>query len=252
MTGLLAVAAGLLGAIVASFINALSFRWGTGVSILHGRSRCMRCGHTLGAADLVPVFSYVFLRARCRYCGSSISWQYPLVECVGALLGVVVFFAHQEPSSFAFWFVVWMVLLFVTVYDIKHTVIPWSCSIALALLGLASILLFGTPDVLSFVAGPVLALPLTFISAISWGRWMGWGDGALMLGLGWLLGLTAGLTALMLGFWIGAAVGIAALAVSKRYKMNSEVPFAPFLILGAFVAHFCHVDLFSTIPLLFT
>ena len=93
---------------------------------------------------------------------------------------------------------------------------------------------------------------------------MGWGDSALELGLGWLLGLTAGLTAFVLAFWIGAAVGIGLILIergftptptSKKlvwgYTMKSEVPFAPFLIAGAALALFLDVDIFQTLPALF-
>jgi prepilin signal peptidase PulO-like enzyme (type II secretory pathway) len=103
----------------------------------------------------------------------------------------------------------------------------------------------------ALLAGPLLALPLTLISLVSKGRWMGWGDGALELSLGWMLGLTAGGSALMLAFWIGAAVGIAALAAKKGLTMRSELPFAPFLICGALIAFFFHVDFLSSLPLLF-
>ena len=80
---------------------------------------------------------------------------------------------------------------------------------------------------------------------------MGWGDGALQLGLGWLLGLTAGLTAFMLAFWAGAVVGILLMLFSARVTMKSEVPFAPFLIFGAACAYFLYVDFFPTLPALF-
>ena len=244
------IAAAILGAIVGSFLNALSFRVGTGRSVLRGRSRCMHCAETLTALELVPVLSYVFLRGHCRHCGTRISAQYPLVELCAAALGAAIFALNPAPLMFALWFVVWMTLLFTVVYDLRHFIIPWSCSGLLALLGLMYVWSSGF-DFWSFAAGPVLAAPLLLLSLVSGGRWMGWGDGALQLSLGWLLGLTAGLTALVLAFWIGAAVGIAALLAQKGYTMKSELPFAPFLVLGAGVAYFLHVDIFSTLPALF-
>ncbi len=244
------VAAALLGAIGGSFLNALSFRLGTGKSVLRGRSRCMRCGHTLGVLDLVPVFSYLFLRGRCRYCASKVSWQYPLVEVAATVLAVGIYYRNPEPLLFAYWFVVWMLLLFVVVYDLRHYIIPWSCSGLLALLGLVHVWTLGF-DAWSFAAGPLLAAPLLLLSLVSRGTWMGWGDGALELGLGWLLGLTMGLTGFILAFWVGAAVGIAVLILKKGYTMKSELPFAPFLVLGAGVAYFFHADFFSTLPILF-
>jgi prepilin signal peptidase PulO-like enzyme (type II secretory pathway) len=140
---------------------------------------------------------------------------------------------------------VWLTLLFIFVYDLRHTVIPWS----------ASFLLFALTAVYSAFHGTwwgaALSVPLLFISLVSGGRWMGWGDGLLEISLGLLLGFTAGLTALFIAFWAGAVVGIALLLLKRGVTMKSEVPFAPFLILGAGVAYFLHVDLFQALPYLF-
>lgn len=255
------IAAVLLGAIVGSFLNALSFRFNTGRG-MGGRSYCDTCGHTLATLDLVPVFSYVFLGGRCRYCSARISLQNPLVELAAAALSLLVYLNYPAPAAYAFWLVVWMTLLFVVIYDLRHQIIPWSCSIFLALLAFVSLffpaliyiglpyVFFAVPSIWALLAGPLLALPLTLISFVSWGRWMGWGDGALELSLGWFLGLTMGASALMLAFWIGAAVGIVLIAAKKGLTMRSELPFAPFLICGALVAQFFHVDFFSTLYLI--
>ncbi len=241
----MALVAAVLGLIGGSFLNALLFRYNTGRSALRGRSACMRCGHELAASDLVPVFSFLFLRGRCRYCHTKISWQYPTVELAAAALAVLVYLQNPEPLWVAYWFLVWMALLFVVVYDWRHQIIPWPASLTLLALSLVIGYTAGT------WGGLLLALPLLFFSLISRGRWMGWGDGVLELSLGLLLGLTAGLTALFVAFWAGAVVGIALLLLSKkRYTMRSEVPFAPFLILGAAAIHFLHVDLFQALPLL--
>lgn len=247
--------AACIGAIAGSFLNALSFRFGTGRSVLRGRSRCMRCGKTLAALDLVPILSFLFLRARCRQCGTKISWQYPVVEALAAVLGVGVYIVHPEPLAFVYWFFVWMTLLFTFVYDLKHMIIPWVCSITLAVLAVVGFAVGLLPLTWwGIVAGPLLALPLFLLSLFSGGRWMGWGDSALQLSLGWFLGFSMGLTALMFGFWSGALVGGVLLSLSRawrsghsRFTMNSEIPFAPFLICGAAAAHFFHVDLFPYI-----
>src|SRR3989338_7133013 len=246
----LVMGAGVFGAILGSFLNALLFRYNTGRSVMRGRSECMQCAHALGALDLVPIISYLALRGRCRYCGCRLSIQYPLVEFSGAALGALVYLQHPEPAAFALLLAVSMTLLFIFVYDLRHKIIPWSASGLLALLALAHVWSLGF-DVWNFAAGPLLALPLFLLSLVSRGAWMGWGDGALELGLGWLLGLTAGLTAFMLAFWAGAVVGILLMLVSKRVTMKSEVPLAPFLIFGAACAYFLHVDFFPTLPAFF-
>ena len=247
----LVVAAAVLGAIVGSFLNALSFRLSTGHSIAHGRSQCMRCGHVLGALDLVPILSWVWLGGRCRYCHTRISAQYPLVEAAAAALTVGVYLHTADVAQGAVWFVAWMTLLFAFVYDMRHKVIPWGCIVLLGVLGLIEVWLQGFA-LWSWLAGPLVAAPLLLISLLSMGRWMGWGDGLMELGLGWLLGITPGYSALMLAFWSGAAVGIGLMVVRRGYTMKTELPFAPFLIAGAAAAYFLHVDIFQTIPALFS
>ncbi len=245
---LIAVAA--FGLILGSFLNAVLYRYNTGRSIAHGRSKCMHCGHVLGVMDLFPLLSYLFLGGKCRYCSSHISWQYPLVEATAAGLAVLLYLRNPEPLAFALSFGVFLTLLFIVVYDIRHRIIPWGALGFLAVLSLAGVFLNGaTPLALS--AGPILAAPLLLLSLVSGGRWMGWGDGLLELSLGWLVGITAGLTALFLAFWAGAIVGIILTVLSKRYTMSSEVPFAPFLILGVACAYFLHVDFFQALPSLF-
>lgn len=84
-TILLAMVA-LLGAVMGSFMNCLAWRVVNGESVLHGRSHCPACGHTLGVLDLFPVFSWVFLGGKCRYCKAKISARYVLVELAMAVL----------------------------------------------------------------------------------------------------------------------------------------------------------------------
>ena len=80
------VVALLLGAVFGSFLNCAAWRVSHGESVLRGRSHCTACGHVLGAGDLVPILSWLFLRGRCRYCGKKIPARYPLTEAVFALL----------------------------------------------------------------------------------------------------------------------------------------------------------------------
>lgn len=250
-------AAALLGLIIGSFLNALSFRFNTGKSIVRGRSACMHCGHTLSAFDLIPVISYAMLGGRCRYCHARISLQYPLVEVLASAISVGVYVNTYTLAVYALWFCIWMLILFICVYDLRHTVIPMSCSLLLMILSLISVVLLH-PTFGAFLAGPALAAPLLLISLVSDGLWMGWGDGLFELSLGWLLGVVSGFGALMLAIWSGALVGVGLILFAqyvrpKRqggFTMKSELPFAPFLALGAAAVYFLHVDLFSTLHII--
>ena len=89
----------LFGLIVGSFLNAAIYRLHTGESILFERSHCPNCKHELAAVDLVPVFSFILLGGKCRYCAHPISWQYPVVEILTAI--VFVWLAISAQMQFA-------------------------------------------------------------------------------------------------------------------------------------------------------
>lgn len=248
--------AALFGAIVGSFLNAFSFRYGTKESVLRGRSHCMHCGKELGVFDLIPVISYLVVLGKCRYCRAPISLQYPLIEIVSALCSLFLFSIYGISVMFFVALFVSLVLLFVLIYDLRHMLLPMQALILLCVISIMGLFIscnvvceIETPHLWDLLAGPVLGGPLLLISLISKGKWMGWGDGILELSLGWFLGIAYGLSALMVAFWSGAIVGIALIALQKRYTMKSEVPFAPFLIVGAGVAYFFHVDLYSIFTL---
>jgi leader peptidase (prepilin peptidase)/N-methyltransferase len=257
-----------LGAILGSFLNVLILRYGTGEGI-GGRSHCMRCGHELSALDLVPILSFLWLGGRCRFCGTRISPQYPLVEAAAAALSLGIYLAHPNPVSYVLGLFIWTTLLFLFVYDLRHKMLPLPAVALLMVLGVVSALMpclsYCSAQILQWplLAGPAAAAPLLLLSAISFGRWMGWGDGLMMLGIGWVLGFSEGLTALVLGFWSGAVLGVCLIGWSRTrtlhtgaavmlgtqgrgFTMKSEIPFGPFLIVGAAVAYFFHVDLFPT------
>lgn len=262
----LAAGALILGAILGSFLNAFIFRFNTGGGFfkeMSGRSHCMRCGHTLGSLDLVPILSYFFLGGHCRYCGSSVSLQYPLVEIAAATLSLKLFLLYPfDLLHYAFWLIVWLTVLFIVVYDWRHMIIPWSSSLFLLALAVIS-LAIGSHDIWSLAAGPLLALPLFCISLVSMGRWMGWADSLFELSLGAFLGLSMGATALLFAIWSGALVGLILILLQKLspesrsrrgergFTIKSEIPFAPFLALGAAIVFFLHVDFFSSLILLF-
>jgi prepilin signal peptidase PulO-like enzyme (type II secretory pathway) len=251
----LPLCAAFFGAIVGSFINALSFRYGTGAG-MGGRSRCMHCGHTLSAFDLVPIISFLALRGRCRYCSSRISLQYPAIEALATLLSLSLWVRFPSPLPYALSLVPWMGLLFILAYDLRHKIVPMGGLLFVVLAALlfsfhacVSACHIALPPTEMFL-GLTSALPLLLISAVSRGRWMGWGDGLLQLPLGLMLGLSLSWSGLFLAFWSGAIVGLllVAYAGAKRrggVTMKSEIPFAPFLVLGAAAAYFFHVDIFS-------
>lgn len=257
---------GVLGAIIGSFLNVVILR--RGVRGLGGRSACPSCNTTLKTADLIPILSWVLLRGRCRYCGTRISIQYPLVEFITAVAFVMVGMAPIELVFKLLSFPVVALLIAIAVYDLRTTIIPDSWVLALGMLT-SVIAVLGAHNthgeyVLTLAAGLFAALPLIALWAASrvrglpFGAWMGFGDPKLALSIGWLLGFPGGVNAVLLAFIIGAVVSVPLLVLSsdiapkiiqfipiasfqkKRlsFTMKSEVPFGPFLVASCFIVWF--------------
>ena len=142
----------LLGAALFSFMNVVAWRLPRGMDPLKGRSVCPQCGHTLGAPDLVPVFSWLFLRGRCRHCGAHIPARYLLVELLGGVLALGCTWrygaAYALPGGLfgMGWaallaLAVCGILLSVSLIDAETQTIPDRLNLALAVCGAVSVLL---------------------------------------------------------------------------------------------------------------
>jgi len=259
----------IFGAIIGSFLNVVIYRLGSG-SNLGGRSKCLSCGKVLRAHMLIPIWSYLFLRGRCEYCQSKISIQYFLVECVTGLLFVLAAFVNNfslvfptmtSAGIFLLDASILSTLVVVTVYDLKHKIIPDKLSLIFAVLaGIALLtrwyfdllpetftsLAGNLPRWIDVAAAPLLAIPFAALWFLSGGRAMGLGDAKLAFGIGWFLGFTKGVTAIIFSFWIAFIPSLVLLLLRKKsYTMKSEIPFAPFLVLGTLAVYALGINLFN-------
>lgn len=238
----------ILGTAVGSFLNVVIDRMAQGKSIL-GRSVCDACGRTLGVLDLVPILSFSILRARCRYCGFSLSWQYPLVEAGTGLIFAGAFWVlvregRLDPVSLGYTFFVLSVLIVAGVFDLKFSLIPTGFVFAASLAAL--FYNYFSWSSLEFVRGTagagVIAAPFLLLVVLSRGRAMGSGDVPLAFLIGLFLGFGKGLLAIFLGFVLGGVVSVLLLASGRR-KIGSTVPFGPFLAAGAIISFFWGVKI---------
>lgn len=259
----------VLGVSIGSFVNVLIFRLRSG-SRLGGRSKCMSCGRTLTPWMLIPLFSFCYQRGKCAYCGARIALQYPLVEIILGMLYVVIVLVHgydplQSSASQTFFvlgdMVIWTALLAITVYDLRHKIIPDSFSLFLAVT--AGILLLvkwrlgvlptvslpfweTMPSWIDLPAGPLVAAPFALLWFFSGGRAMGLGDAKLAWGIAWFLGFAEGISSVVLAFWVAFFPSLMLLLLrSKHFTMKSEIPFAPFLVAGAFLAYAFQINILN-------
>lgn len=251
----------LFGAIIGSFLNVLVLRHG--VKTILGRSACASCGRELEAVDLVPIISWLALRGRCRFCGSRISIQYPLVEAATA---ITFGFIGAAPIALPLQLLslpIAALLVAISAYDILHGIIPDSWVAALSGFALLFSLEYFTlthqlPAFwLLFLAGPAAALPFAALWLASGGRWMGLGDAKLAWAIGWLVGPVYAFVAIISAFVFGAIVSVCILlpfssprfwkivggftprSTSQKlqwgFTMKSEVAFGPFLAAACIV-----------------
>jgi leader peptidase (prepilin peptidase)/N-methyltransferase len=209
---MIAVTFGLFGLVIGSFLNVVILR--RGARTVGGRSGCLSCGAPLRWFDLIPVISWIALRGRCRSCGSRISKQYPLVEASTAILfGLIGGAPNLSIPMQIVSLCIIALLVLITTYDLRHTIIPDSWSYAFAFLAFISSSAFAigggwTGVIALIIAGPLCALPLFALWLVSRGQWMGLGDAKLALGIGFLLGQGAGLFAVFFAFVVGAVVSV--------------------------------------------
>lgn len=235
----------LFGLIIGSFLNVVIYRLEKEEDFVKGRSYCPGCHHTLTWLDLVPVASFLVLGGKCRYCHKKISIQYPLVEIATGLVFLLIInyqvsiINFQSTINLIFLFYITSVLIIIFVYDLKFYLIPDKVlfpAIAVAFL----YRLFQNPNMQLFnYLLAVLAASgfFLFIFLISHGKWMGFGDVKLAILLGLLLGFPNILVGLFLSFFFGAIIGVILIYFQKK-GLKSEIPFAPFLIVGTGVALF--------------
>jgi leader peptidase (prepilin peptidase)/N-methyltransferase len=255
---------GLLGLLLGSFVNAFVWRLHEqeqlkhkktkkaqqrlkDLSITKGRSMCVDCGHELAPKDLLPVFSWLYLKGKCRYCHKTISWQYPLVEIVTAALFVISYVSwpigFQELGLFQF--IVWLifVVMFValTVYDIRWLLLPDRVVLPLVVLAIFEVV------TIAIGTRSLAALYLPFLGALvifglffglfqySKGEWIGGGD----VKIAPLLGLLAasplkGFMVIFFASLIGTVIALPMLIKSKN-AITSKIPFGPHLLSATFI-----------------
>lgn len=234
----------IFGLIVGSFLNCVIYRLEINKSALKGRSFCPHCQHQLSWQDLIPVFSFLFLKGYCRYCHQKISLQYPLIEIATGILFVLIFnhwLLDIGICSLAYLFVISSFLIIIFIYDLKHYIIPDKIIyLAIAIAFLYQLfnhwpLIINNLDFIYSAVGASFFFLLIVLA--SRGKGMGVGD----IKLGFLMGLILGwpniLVALFLAFLIGAIIGIG-LIINRKKTLKSEVPFGPFLVTGTFLALF--------------
>ena len=222
-----------LGAVMGSFVCCCAWRSAEGRSI-SGRSACEVCGHKLAARDLVPVFSYLFLRGRCRYCGAAIGSTCLWAELTCGIAFAVCGWQTAPGLELVLLFILAGVLLLITLIDWQVQIIPDGLVFVTALGGLLYGWLYLPGGITDSLFGALTAFGIMLaIFVVSRGG-MGGGDVKLSAAVGLWLGVDATLMFLLLAFMAGGIYS-AVLLVSGSKTGGEAIPFGPFLCAAAFI-----------------
>ncbi|MBD5494728.1 MAG: prepilin peptidase [Lachnospiraceae bacterium] len=223
----------LYGIVIGSFLNVCIYRIPKKEDIVKVRSHCMNCGYKLEWYDLVPLFSYLFLKGRCRKCKTKLSAQYPLVEASNGILYVVIILVNGANVESLLYCLLASALLTLSVIDFRTYEIPIGINIFILALGLVRVATHYS-DWLNYLIG--LLCVSTFLAVIyyaSKGRGIGGGDVKLMAVCGLVLGWKLIILAFLIGCILGAVIHVARMKISGE---SHVLAMGPYLSAGVFIA----------------
>lgn len=233
MPALITVFIFIYGIVIGSFLNVCIYRIPQKEDIVRESSHCMSCGHRLKWYDLVPLFSYLFLKGKCRYCGSKLSKQYPIVEALNGILYVVVFYATDFRWDSILYCLMTSALIVLSVIDYRTYEIPFGINVFLFVLGVIRCV-FGKGDRGTLMIGFfAVSLFLLLLSLLTRGAAIGGGDIKLMAAAGLLLGWKLIILAFVMGCIAGSVVHLFRMKACGAGRM---LALGPYLSVGIFIA----------------
>lgn len=227
----------IIGSCVASFINVVIYRLPLKMNIAAGRSVCGNCGRTIKAYDLIPVFSYLILRGKCRYCQSEIGIIHPIIELFGGLFAIGCFYRFGFSWDTLIVFATVMILLAITVIDFRTMTIPDPLNIALIIPAIAMTVVHPEISLLSRALGALIIPAVMIVTNLLIASSFGGGDIKLMVPAGFMLGLANTVLASFIGVVVAGGYAVYLLS-NKKATRKAHIAFGPYLALGIIISLF--------------
>jgi leader peptidase (prepilin peptidase) / N-methyltransferase len=255
------VLAAIFGLLIGSFLNVCIHRWPRDLSVVRPRSACPECGKPIAWYDNIPILSYLLLRARCRQCGASIYWRYPVVELLTAIS--FGFFVHEAGLSLqALKYCIFAAILIALVFsDLETLLLPDELTIGGLIIGLVFAVFVRVPDTtFQLIAGIAGVHPggragmlgealfgaLVPAGTLWLGGWLfeklrhkeglGFGDVKMLAMVGAFLGIGGALLTIIVGALAGSIIGLAFIKLTGKDTATYQLPFGTFLGAAAFFA----------------
>lgn len=239
----------IFGLLVGSFLNVLVDRLPRGKSIIKGRSHCDKCKKELAWYDLVPLFSFLFLKGKCRYCRTPLSLYYPLIELTTGIMFALIFLFVGGASinaitiiniiTFIYYLFIVSSLIVIFFADLKYGIIPDKVIFPAILVSFVYLfIVHNSLFLIHFWSAVGACIFFLLLFLITKGRGMGFGD----VKFAFLMGLSLGFPNIVVGLYVafltGAIVGCILIIWQKKRIRGVSIPFGPFLVIGTLSAIF--------------
>ena len=253
------------GCCIGSFLNVVIFRLPLQKSIIYPSSRCLKCNSKINWFDNIPIFSWLILKGKCRFCKNKISFQYPLIELLTGFLFILNFYStptlfNTLPEEFVFLMgcVLSSIFLLLSVFDYKYFWLPSIFTVSGIFLGLTNALIFDffidfnnftffKYSLLGSIFGYLVFKSLSFFGKIMFKKpVLGDGDSKLASMIGAWLGIKGMLITIWLAFYTAGIFVICGLAF-KKLDREQKIPFGIFLCISAFLVWIVGNDIFIKI-----
>ena len=238
----------LLGMILGSFYNVVGWRLPKGESIIYPPSHCPNCNHQLKILDLIPIFSFILQRGKCRYCKNKIAWYYPVFEFLCGIVFMLCYLVFGITTELLKALTFVSMLIIIMVSDFNYMIIPdevllfFGCLLALEIGIIDGYKVLISSLINGLIAFVVMYLLKTLGDFMFKKESMGGGDIKLMFIFGLVLGAPLAIISIFIGSLVGLPISL--ILLSK----NSEhiVPFGPYLSIGATIILLLNID-FNTL-----
>ncbi|GEN31514.1 leader peptidase (prepilin peptidase)/N-methyltransferase [Cerasibacillus quisquiliarum] len=227
----------LFGLILGSFYNVVGIRLANGESIVTPRSHCPSCHHQLTAWELIPVFSYIYQRGKCKTCGMTISIKYPLFECVTATLFTISPLMVGWSKELLIALLLISLVIIITISDLEKMIIPNKVLLFFSIIMIILRLFIQTEPWWNAYVAAMIGFLLLFIIAIVSKGGMGGGDVKLFFVIGLFVGIKGVFFTLFFASLFGLIYGLI-MMVKQRLQRKQPIPFGPFIGIASLLVYF--------------
>jgi leader peptidase (prepilin peptidase) / N-methyltransferase len=225
----------IVGLVLGSFFNVVGLRVPLKESIVYPSSHCPDCKHKLKWFELIPVFSYIGLKGKCRSCKSRISVLYPTIEAVTGCLFALAYVKLGWNINLLIGLLLVSMIVIITISDLVYMLIPDIILLIFTVIFVALRIFYPMNPWWDSYAGAGLGFLLLFLIAVLSRGAMGGGDIKLFFVLGLVLGIKGSILTFMIASFLGAFFGII-MMVLGYYKKRKPIPFGPFIGVGAIIS----------------